>query len=299
MAARVLESLDVTLEGVRGQVVRIVGSGEEVTSGQIPFTPRAKKVLELSLHEALSLGHNYIGSEHILLGLVRENEGVAARILLDFDADSYTIRNEVISVLPAGRRTAAGARRAPNPLRPPLDWERAGILWRPDRVFRGAVRELERLASLVLEQEVGLRVSRARPQPYPEPTRPVPPRTRLRRVESPRNRVHVVPQRAPGLAWAEASVLWRPEGLEPRVPLRMDAGAMAAFANDEVWATPPLAALRRELWKGWVALASPTLLDDVNPEELRRVLDGAAVRALDAGDAEPERVPDFLRRLRE
>src|SRR4051812_26594165 len=83
LAARVLESLDITVERVRAQVVRIVGSGEEVTSGQIPFTPRAKKVLELALREALSLGHNYIGTEHILLGLVRENEGVAARILLD------------------------------------------------------------------------------------------------------------------------------------------------------------------------------------------------------------------------
>jgi ATP-dependent Clp protease ATP-binding subunit ClpC len=106
LAARVLESLDITVERVRTQVVRIVGSGEEVTSGQIPFTPRAKKVLELALREALSLGHNYIGTEHILLGLVRENEGVAARILLDFDADSEKIRNEVVRMLsgPGGRR---------------------------------------------------------------------------------------------------------------------------------------------------------------------------------------------------
>ncbi|MHB1538306.1 MAG: ATP-dependent Clp protease ATP-binding subunit [Solirubrobacteraceae bacterium] len=112
LAARVLESLDITVERVRAQVVRIVGSGEEVTSGQIPFTPRAKKVLELALREALSLGHNYIGTEHILLGLVRENEGVAARILLDFDADSEKIRNEVIRMLsgPGGRRQGpAGA----------------------------------------------------------------------------------------------------------------------------------------------------------------------------------------------
>src|ERR671911_26606 len=91
LAARVLESLDITVERVRAQVVRIVGSGEEVTSGQIPFTPRAKKVLELALREALSLGHNYIGTE---------------RILLDFDADSEKIRNEVIRMLsgPGGRR---------------------------------------------------------------------------------------------------------------------------------------------------------------------------------------------------
>src|SRR5919199_1497763 len=111
LAARVLESLDITVERVRAQVVRIVGSGEEVTSGQIPFTPRAKKVLELALREALSLGHNYIGTEHILLGLVRENEGVAARILLDFDADSEKIRNEVIRMLsgPGGRRSGSSA----------------------------------------------------------------------------------------------------------------------------------------------------------------------------------------------
>src|SRR5436305_457354 len=110
LAARVLESLDITVERVRAQVVRIVGSGEEVTSGQIPFTPRAKKVLELALREALSLGHNYIGTEHILLGLVRENEGVAARILLDFDADSEKIRNEVIRMLsgPGGRQRSGG-----------------------------------------------------------------------------------------------------------------------------------------------------------------------------------------------
>src|SRR5437870_4792982 len=111
LAARVLEGLEITVEEVRAQVIRIVGSGEEVTTGQIPFTPRAKKVLELALREALSLGHNYIGTEHILLGLVRENEGVAARILLDFDADSEKIRNEVIRMLsgPDSRRQAGQA----------------------------------------------------------------------------------------------------------------------------------------------------------------------------------------------
>ena len=110
LAARVLESLDITVEEVRAQVARIVGQGDEVTTGQIPFTPRAKKVLELALREALSLGHNYIGTEHILLGLVRENEGVAARILLDFDADAEKIRNEIIRMLSGpGRRQQQGA----------------------------------------------------------------------------------------------------------------------------------------------------------------------------------------------
>src|SRR5436189_35827 len=114
LAARVLESLDITVEEVRAQVARIVGQGDEVTTGQIPFTPRAKKVLELALREALSLGHNYIGTEHILLGLVRENEGVAARILLDFDADADKIRNEIIRMLSGpGRRQQGGGAGAP------------------------------------------------------------------------------------------------------------------------------------------------------------------------------------------
>ncbi len=98
LAARVLEGLDVTLEEARAQVVRIVGRGDEVGEGQIPFTPRAKTVLELSLREAMGLGHNYIGTEHILLGLVRENEGVGAEILRDFDADPETIRREVVGI---------------------------------------------------------------------------------------------------------------------------------------------------------------------------------------------------------
>ena len=117
LAARVLEGLEITVEEVRNQVIRIVGAGEEVTSGQIPFTPRAKKVLELALREALSLGHNYIGTEHILLGLVRENEGVAARILADFDADSEKIRNEIIRMLsgPSGRQRGQGATQGGGP----------------------------------------------------------------------------------------------------------------------------------------------------------------------------------------
>jgi len=106
IAARALESLDVTLEEVRAQVGRIVGEGDEVATGQIPFTPRAKKTLELSLREALAIGHNYIGTEHVLLGLARENEGVAMRILLDLGVDAERIRNVVLGML---TDTGAGA----------------------------------------------------------------------------------------------------------------------------------------------------------------------------------------------
>jgi hypothetical protein len=106
LAARVLESLDITLEEVRGQVARVIGQGDEVPAGQVPFTPRAKKVLELSLREARSLQHNYIGTEHILLGVVRENEGVAARILFDLGADPAHVRGAVIAML-GGRSPSA------------------------------------------------------------------------------------------------------------------------------------------------------------------------------------------------
>src|SRR5512136_2732546 len=110
VAARVLGSLEVNLDEVRADVARIVGEGDSESQGQIPFTPRAKKVLELALREALSLGHNYIGTEHILLGLMRESEGVAARILNDLDVDADRARQEVMSVLSGpSRRPARGA----------------------------------------------------------------------------------------------------------------------------------------------------------------------------------------------
>jgi ATP-dependent Clp protease ATP-binding subunit ClpA len=120
LAARVLESLGITVEEVRYQVARLIGQGEEVTQGKIPFTPRGKKVLELSLREAKALKHGYIGTEHILLAIVRENEGVAARILLGFDADAETIRSEVIRMLSGGeppdREGVARRHPPPNPI---------------------------------------------------------------------------------------------------------------------------------------------------------------------------------------
>jgi ATP-dependent Clp protease ATP-binding subunit ClpA len=100
-AARVLDQFDVTLEEVQAQVARIVGQGDEVTTGQIPFTPRAKKVLELSLREALDNSESYIGPEHVLLGLVREGDGVGARILMDY----APLEEIVVATLKEARRT--------------------------------------------------------------------------------------------------------------------------------------------------------------------------------------------------
>src|SRR6187399_86757 len=99
VAAKSLESMGISLEAVRQQVEEIIGQGQQAPSGHIPFTPRAKKVLELSLREALQLGHNYIGTEHILLGLIREGEGVAAQVLVKLGADLNRVRQQVIQLL--------------------------------------------------------------------------------------------------------------------------------------------------------------------------------------------------------
>jgi ATP-dependent Clp protease ATP-binding subunit ClpC len=145
LAAHVLESLDITVERIRAQTVRYSGTGSDWPSGQIPFTPRAKKVLQLALREALSLGHNYIGTEHILLGLVREGQSpnteeshatdVGYEALRDFDADAEKIRNEVIRMLsgPAGRRPSPPATvpriKTPAELIIPLDDESTQVTW--------------------------------------------------------------------------------------------------------------------------------------------------------------------------
>jgi ATP-dependent Clp protease ATP-binding subunit ClpC len=113
VAAKALESLNISLEAVRQQVEEIIGQGQAAPTGHIPFTPRAKKVLELSLREALQLGHNYIGTEHILLGLIREGEGVAAQVLQKLGADLNRVRQTVIQLLSGytggkGEQTAGG-----------------------------------------------------------------------------------------------------------------------------------------------------------------------------------------------
>jgi len=115
VAAKALESLGIQLEAVRGQVEEIIGQGSQAPAGHIPFTPRAKKVLELSLREALQLGHNYIGTEHILLGLIREGEGVAAQVLVRLGAELTRVRQQVMQLLSGyqGKEAGAGGASAP------------------------------------------------------------------------------------------------------------------------------------------------------------------------------------------
>jgi ATP-dependent Clp protease ATP-binding subunit ClpC len=109
IAARSLESLGISLEAVRQQVEEIIGRGQQAPSGHIPFTPRAKKVLELSLRESLQLGHNYIGTEHILLGLLREGDGVAAQVLVRLGADLNRVLRQVIQLLHGYQGQDAGS----------------------------------------------------------------------------------------------------------------------------------------------------------------------------------------------
>src|SRR5690625_4587830 len=113
VAAKALQSLDVSLGAVREQVREIIGQGQQAPSGHIPFTPRAKKVLELSLREALQLGHNYIGTEHILLGLIREGEGVAAQVRVQLGADLNRVRQTVIQLLSGYQGSSEGEGKEP------------------------------------------------------------------------------------------------------------------------------------------------------------------------------------------
>jgi hypothetical protein len=155
-ASRALDHFDLTLEEVRAQVARIIGQGDEVATGQIPFTPRAKKVLELSLREALKEGHNYIGPEHILLGLVAEGEGIAARILVDF-GPLENIRLAALAAIEEGELKLESPPLAPEVIEEidrvrgekenaleGQEWERAAAL--RDREFRlsSAARGLQR-----------------------------------------------------------------------------------------------------------------------------------------------------------
>jgi ATP-dependent Clp protease ATP-binding subunit ClpA len=132
VAATSLESLGISLEAVRAEVEEIIGQGQSAPTGHIPFTPRSKKVLELSLREAKQLGHNYIGTEHILLGLVREGEGVAAQVLVKLGADLYRVRQQVMQVLSGyvGGKAAveqAGARTRLVRMTVPEDLRRAEV----------------------------------------------------------------------------------------------------------------------------------------------------------------------------
>src|ERR1700749_168958 len=129
VAAQVLANLGVDLRRVRAEIEKIVGTGDNVMLlGEIPFTPRAKKVLELAVEEAQNMGHNYVGTEHLLLGLIREEEGVAARVLENLGVRLDVVREEVISLLGEGQphqtqqtQSGGGSSSKPKSKTPTLD----------------------------------------------------------------------------------------------------------------------------------------------------------------------------------
>jgi ATP-dependent Clp protease ATP-binding subunit ClpC len=134
IAAKTLESLEISLDAVRQKVEDIIGHGKKTPSGHIPFTPRSKKVLELSLRESLELGHNYIGTEHILLGLIREGEGVAAQVLRDLGAQLTEVRERVLDLV---RESPPEMRESPPESSPPSSPpHRAGTLIQLGEVLR-------------------------------------------------------------------------------------------------------------------------------------------------------------------
>ncbi len=137
VAARALEQLDISLAAVQQRVEEVIGRGDQPPTGHIPFTPRAKKVLELSLREALRIGHNYIGTEHLLLGLIREGEGVAAQVLRQLGADLERVRQEVMDLLseyPGAVAMDAPSEAAAGPERGRGRRLRPGPAWRVERV---------------------------------------------------------------------------------------------------------------------------------------------------------------------
>jgi hypothetical protein len=147
VAAKALESLGISLQAVREQVEEIIGQGQQAPSEVIPFTPRAKKVLELSLRESLQLRHHYIGTEHILLGLIREGDGVAAQVLVKLGADLNRVRQQVIGLISAQQ---------PQPGLPPR--EGAPATEAQDRLdaIEARLNAIEALLAAV-EQRVGIR----------------------------------------------------------------------------------------------------------------------------------------------
>jgi Clp amino terminal domain, pathogenicity island component len=155
VAYMALTQLDISLDGVRAQVEAEIGQGAQAPTGHIPFTPRAKKVLELSLREALQLGHNYIGTEHILLGLLREGEGVAARVLVSLGASLDRVRQQVVQILAGYAGGAPAEQLAGGPARISQQAVTAMVAGGPG-AYQGAPAELVRVVPLAREVFQGL-----------------------------------------------------------------------------------------------------------------------------------------------
>jgi ATP-dependent Clp protease ATP-binding subunit ClpA len=178
VAAKALEAMGISLEAVRQQVEEITGRGKDAPSGHIPFTPRAKKVLELSLRESQQLGHNYIGTEHILLGLIREGQGVAAQVLTNLGADLERTRQQVIELLhgyqggPGERASLRVARRLEEAVSGPVQQ----IVSRLEAID-GRLAAIERHLGIATESPQPTESPRPEPPPEEKPPEEGPPRS--------------------------------------------------------------------------------------------------------------------------
>jgi Clp amino terminal domain, pathogenicity island component len=178
VAAKALESLGISLDAVRQQVREIIGQGQQPPSGHIPFTKRAKKALELSTRESMQFGHNYIGTEHILLGLLREGDGVAAQVLVKLGADLNLVRQQVIQLLHgsgkrAGTRLPDDALARIDALDHPIAWRRSNAGQACDLTWASWSRRSRR------------RAGRRKPRSTGRISRPPPRRATRRRSSSP------------------------------------------------------------------------------------------------------------------
>jgi ATP-dependent Clp protease ATP-binding subunit ClpA len=164
-AARALESLGVTLPSARKQVEEIIGRGKHTPSGPIPFTPRSKKVLELSLREALQLGDNYIGTEHILLGLLREGDGAAVQVLVRMRVDLNRVRQTVIGFKRDPGRAVRIASKLPEGVELPREASPPRELW-----LNTMLNQLGRIADRLdaIERHLGMNTAANQPGTEPE-----------------------------------------------------------------------------------------------------------------------------------
>jgi ATP-dependent Clp protease ATP-binding subunit ClpC len=163
VAARALQELKISQDAVRERVIQIIGRGKQAPSGHVPFTPRAKKVLELSLREALHLSHNYIGTEHILLGLIREGEGVAAQVLVKLGGNLAAVREKVIELAPAAAENVEFTER----LRPAGAAPLEGVLGQLAAIGDRLETIAARLSAI--ERHLGVREEGAAPEAGGEP----------------------------------------------------------------------------------------------------------------------------------
>ena len=242
------------------------------------FTEPARMVVVFAQEEARSLGHHHIGTEHLLLGLLRDEGEIPAALLARRGVTLAVARERVVAIVgsnaerPSGQIpfTPNGKKAMERALREALSLGVNHI--GTGHLMLGLLREPAGVGSQVLSDLGVLDDLRAE----------------LIGAVGPPCPAH----------WHRATVMWRPEGLELRVPLDLDHGGLAALANDAAWSAHPLAGLEREIWRGWLALRSPTLLDDVDPRELRAAIDGALER-VSGSSRERSRAEEFLRVLRE